>query len=117
MKKLVYTLSLVLSIALITSFKTTPVNITGTYSSGANNPTGIQLDLRQDHTFTYRDFTDPNNKIEVTGGWEGKGNKVELKYFVSSANVHTKWVISNDGKIAKSAKGLTVYSLVKQPGC
>lgn len=102
---------------LITSFKTTPVDVTGIYTVGANDPGEIRLVLNHDHTFTYRDFTDPNNKVEVSGGWEGKGNKVELKYFVSSINFHTKWTISNDGKIAKSAKGLTVYSLVKQPGC
>ncbi|WNJ18327.1 hypothetical protein [Pontibacter sp. G13] len=81
------------------------------FGSGANNPAGICLVLKNDQTFSYQDLSNPKKPIRVHGTWNWKHDKVVLHSEVDSPNFHKKWTISEDGNVVKSRKGMTFYSL------
>ena len=116
MKKFIHLLSSALCLMAVMSFIPEARNVMGTYTVGVMDPSQIKLDLKYDHTFTYQDFSNPNNKIEVTGRWEEQGEFVILKDYVSSVNFHDKWKITADGKFAKAKQGITFFTLQRQ-GC
>lgn len=84
----------------------------GTYGVSENNPTGIELVLKANHTYTYKDFSNLAKPIDVKGTWEVKNQKVIL-ICDSNLSFHRTWRITKDGKFAKSRKGLAYYSLLK----
>jgi uncharacterized protein (DUF2147 family) len=95
------------------SFTNLTDSIVGTYGVTENNPNKIELKLNADKTFTYKDFSNMEKQIDVTGNWELKNNTVLLKDYQSDFSFHNKWKIKNDGQIATARKGLTFYTLMK----
>jgi uncharacterized protein (DUF2147 family) len=85
----------------------------GTYGVPESDPNVIELTLNADNTFTYKDFSNPDKKIDVRGNWEAKNEVVVLKNYTSDFSFHHKWKIKMDGKVAKSRKGMTFYTLRK----
>jgi len=85
----------------------------GVYGVCEQDPSAIQLTLNADQTFTYRDHSNPNNRIDVQGNWEIKKDHVVLTNYTSDYSFHTKWKIDQNGKVAKSRKGMTWYTLGK----
>ena len=107
--------SLAVTIVFITtvSFTNATYDFIGTYGVYENDPSNIKLTIDENHTYSYQDFSDPKNKINITGNWELKGNTVELKTNNIQYTFHNKWKFSKNGQIAKSRKGLTYYTLCK----
>lgn len=118
MKKFLHVCSILLCLTAVLSFKSADTkSIIGVYTVAANDPSQIVLKLNNDFTFTYQDFSNPAQKVTVSGRWEAHDGKVLLKDYVSTYKIHDKWRITADGKFAKSVSGLTIYSLMKQEGC
>ena len=115
MKKYVLTtLMAALFISLSSFVQSIETEYSGVYGSSENDPTVIQLTLNKDKTFSYKDFSNPAKKINVTGNWALKNKHVHLIDFESEYSFHSKWKILNEGNVAKSRKGLTFYTLSKK---
>lgn len=93
---------------------TSEENFSGTYGVSENDPVIIELILNENKTFTYKDFSNSTQKIDVKGDWEVENNQVVLKNYDTKNSIHSKWKIVKDGMVAKSRKGLTFYTLVKK---
>ena len=114
MNKLIKSLSLAAFLLVLMSFSQAPTySFIGTYGVSENNPNVIELTLNEDHTFTYKDFSNPERKIDVQGSWEAKNDVITLTNYTSNFSFHNKWKIKMDGKVAKSRKGMTFYTLMK----
>ncbi|MFC5271759.1 hypothetical protein [Adhaeribacter terreus] len=85
----------------------------GTYGISKNYPVKYELKINADHTFTYQDFTNPNNKIEARGIWELKNDKLLLQEKSEAFPYGTKWKIEKDGKAVRTRKGLEFIRLAK----
>ena len=114
MQKLIKTLSFTAFLFVFMSFTKAPnADFIGTYGVSDSNPNKIELTLNADQTFSYKDFSNAEKQIDVQGNWELKNNVVTLKNYTSDFSFHHKWKIKMDGKVAKSRKGMTFYTLVK----
>jgi biopolymer transport protein ExbD len=112
MTKTIKTLTLLALVILMSSFaKMDTDKFIGTYSGSASDPAQIKLTINADHTFYYQDFSVSNKKLIVKGNWTQKGNKIVL--VDKDTKFHNVWTFDNDGKVAKSHKGLTFYRLCK----
>ncbi len=87
--------------------------ITGTYGTSPRDPAAVSLTLNENHSFSYRDLSNPSKKIDITGTWKQKGKAIVLSSPASKYAFHRKWKISGDGQSAKSRKGFTYYRLCK----
>ena len=115
MKKTTQTSLIIILILTLCSFtQVAELDYTGAYGVSENDPSRIELRLNKDKTFTYQDLSNSAKPINIKGNWEMQHNKVILKNYESEFDFHTKWKITNEGKVAKSRKGLTFYSLVKK---
>ncbi|MCC7298661.1 MAG: hypothetical protein IT244_10045 [Bacteroidia bacterium] len=111
--KSIKTLALLASFALLSAFsKHTANNFIGTFSSSASDPAQIKLTLNADFSYQYQDYSDTKNKINSSGTYALKGNKVVLENLGSA--FHTVWTFDKNGTAAKSRKGLSFYRLCKQ---
>ena len=90
------------------------LNFVGTYGISEDDPAKIELILNTDKTFSYTDFSNRKKKVDVKGTYEVQNNTVFLKDYNSDVSFHTKWKITNNGKVAKSRKGITFYSLLRK---
>lgn len=108
-------LFLVVALAfLFSGFNSEKINgIVGTYGVSDNNPNGIQLTLNPNNTFHYKDFSNPNKKIDTHGEWKLENGKVILFNYESTHAFHNKWELQSDGCRIKSRKGLSIYTLVR----
>lgn len=88
-------------------------DLAGTYTVSENDPSQIQLVLNADNTFSYRDYSNAAEKIEVKGKWESKGRSIQLLSSTSTVSFHDKWKIDQEGNVAKSRKGMCFYTLRK----
>ena len=113
MKQLIKITLVVIVLATLSFTKAPGDHLTGTYGVSKNDPSCIALSLKEDHTFTYRDLSEPVKPIHVSGNWEVKGKYVVLKNTGPACSFHHKWKISEDGVVAKSRKGMTFYTLNK----
>jgi uncharacterized protein (DUF2147 family) len=114
MNKQIKLLSLVAFVFVLMSFTNTPnSSIIGTYGVSENNPNVIELTLNADHTFAYKDFSNAKKPIDVNGNWEAKNDVILLKNYTTNFSFHNKWKIKMNGKVAKSRKGMTFYTLMK----
>lgn len=114
MTKLIKLSTLFTALVFLLSFTSKSTNeITGTYSVPDSDPSNIKLTINADNTFTYQDYSIQSKKISVKGNWTMKGKKVVLKDYSSDYKFHTVWNIVENGKVAKSRKGLTFYRLIK----
>ena len=100
-------------IMIFQSFSVKENLIFGTYGITNTDPSGIELVINENHTFTFKDFSNPKNKINTTGTWAIKKEFIVLKSSDSNQKFHTKWKITNKGSKAKSRKGMTFYTLCK----
>ena len=106
-----------LAIIFLTSFTDKNTNeFIGTYGVSASDPSQIKLTINSDNTFYYQDFSAPDKKIIIKGNWTIKGKKVLLKDNGTNGKFHDVWTILEDGKVAKSRKGLTYYRLCRIDG-
>tara|TARA_R110002050_G_scaffold149463_1_gene276064 strand:+ start:112117 stop:112464 length:348 start_codon:yes stop_codon:yes gene_type:complete len=88
-------------------------NIIGSYGVSTNDPSVIEMVIKEDHTFIYKDFSNPNSRINISGSWElVKGQEVLLTSNFKG-KFHNKWKFSTDGNVAKSRRGMTFYTLRK----
>ena len=85
----------------------------GTYEVSESDPSQIKLTINRDHTFYYQDFSINDKKIVVKGTWTLQGKRIILHGSNSEKKYHNVWTISEDGKVAKSRKGLTFYKICK----
>jgi hypothetical protein len=86
----------------------------GTYGVSNSDQSGIELVINKNHTFSYKDFSNPKDKINTTGVWKVSKGFVVLTSTASTGSFHRKWKFSADGKKAKSRKGMTYYTLCKR---
>jgi len=105
-------LLLVCTLSVAFTYKANP-SCLGVYGVSEEDPSHIQLTLKEDKTFSYQDFSDAKNKIQTSGTWVQKGNKIILKSSESQLRFHHVWTLSDNGKQVKSRKGLCYYSLCK----
>lgn len=82
-----------------------------TYGVSESDPSNIELHLSSNFEFTYQDFSNPNNKIEIEGTYTLENEKIVLISNTESNKFHDKWVLTNDRTRAKSRKGLCFYTL------
>ncbi|MFK7949149.1 MAG: hypothetical protein AB8G11_16280 [Saprospiraceae bacterium] len=95
------------------SFVASTNSFVGTYGVTNNNPNVIELTLNEDFSFIYKDFSNPKKKIDIQGKWKVENETIFLKEESSSFSFHNKWKIEKNGKVAKSRKGMTFYTLMK----
>ncbi len=114
MKNLIKTTILLFVVITAASFKNnTSPNFIGVYGVSANDPAQIKLTLNENRTFAYQDFSNPDRKICIKGNWILQKNTVVLKSNDLQGRFHNRWRFSDDGKLAKSRKGMTFYALGK----
>jgi hypothetical protein len=114
MKKILKTLAVIMVFFLANAFTIADQpNFIGTYGVSEGDPSQIKLTLLKDKTFSYQDFSNPKQKIQVNGNWELKGKTVVLTNYESETAIHNRWKFTQDGQIAKSRKALCFYSLCK----
>lgn len=85
----------------------------GSYGVSDSNPAAIRLSLNADNTFSYQDLSVSDKKIQVSGRWMQKGGKVVLTASDAAVKFHSVWSFSEQGRVAKSRKGLAFYRLCK----
>lgn len=106
--------SFVLGISLLMSFGPLPSDkVSGKYGVAAGDPSRIELVLNEDYTFSYRDFSDPQKKVDVTGRWEWRKSSIVLHANAAGQRFHDRWKPEADGTAIRSAKGMTFYRLVR----
>lgn len=114
MKHLLFSSILFSMLVLFSSFRDHPEQrIVGTYAVSEDDPSAIRLNLMEDHTYTYQDLSNPRKAIRVSGTWATENNRVRLHALNSHYLYHSTWVISADGMVAKSRKGLSFYRLCR----
>lgn len=107
----------VMAIILLSSFTNKNSNeYIGVYAVSASNPSQIKLTINSDNTFHYQDFSVSENKIDVNGQWKLKGKKVILTSNNKNIQFHNVWTFTENGKVAKSRKGLCYYRICKIEG-
>lgn len=113
MRTLIKTISA--SVALIaTSFAASAkYDFVGTYGVSKEDMSRVALTINDDHTFSFRDLSNPDRKIDVKGNWELKGHKVVFSNYTSPYGFHTKWKFKDDGKVARSRRGLNYYRICR----
>lgn len=85
----------------------------GTYGVSASGTSQVKLTINSDHTYSFQDFSRPENKISVKGNWILKGKKVLLENSNSEKKFHNVWTFIENGQVAKSRMGLSFYRLCK----
>jgi hypothetical protein len=108
--------TILFSAILITTFafKNAPESeIFGTYGVSKSDPAKIGLTIKEDKTFSYRDYSVMNKIIEVQGTWELKNNKIILQGHTSKFPYGSKWRIEKEGKAVRTRKGLEFIRLAK----
>lgn len=117
MKKSIQLLSTCLILILMSSFSDkNATGFIGTYGVAPSDPSKIKLIINSDHTFYYQDFSVSDRKIKTKGNWTLKGRKVILKDENSAYRFHSVWTFLENGRVAKSRKGLCFYRLCKITG-
>ena len=96
------------------SFTLITNNIIGVYGVSTSDSSVIQLQLDEDRTFTFQDYSNPNKKINISGTWEQKKGSVILSSPDYEGDFHSKWKFSKNFNMAKSRKGMTFYTLCKK---
>lgn len=105
---------IVIILGFLTSFvKIESPAFIGTYGTSVSDPAQISLTIYADHTYTYTDYSSRLNKINSTGTWSEKGQKILLTDSNGKKNFHRIWTFHNEGKQAKSHKGMTFYTLCR----
>ncbi|MFY0643646.1 MAG: hypothetical protein JXR19_04200 [Bacteroidia bacterium] len=109
------TLSIGVLLALFSfTFVSIPIDkVVGVYGVSDADPSHLELNIKQDYTFSYKDFSDPERAIDVKGTWVLKHRTVILSADNNQYPFHYKWKIVKDGLAAKSRKGMAFYRLVR----
>ena len=77
----------------------------------------MQLNFKEDNTFTYFDNFNPKRVVDVSGKWEMKGNAIVLSDYSSDYKMPDKWVLNTEGKCIKTRLGLAWYRLCSLKEC
>lgn len=113
MTKAIKILILLTTVGLMSFTDKVENNFIGTYGVSDADPAQIKLTINADHTFTYTDFSVADHKIEASGKWTRKGNRVILTDNNPDKAFHDTWTFDQDGQVAKSRKGLCFYRLCR----
>lgn len=106
--KIAFTL-LILGVFL-SSFSVSKVqSVFGTYG-GSND---MQLTINEDFTFVFKNSFVKGKDKTATGFWKSQNGKIILTSLERNDHLPTKWIVRKEGKVIKSRKGLTFYSLMK----
>lgn len=101
-------------IATLFSFETAKSGFIGKFGTSYDNSQNLLLEVNNDFTFHYKDFTDSKNKIDVVGTWKEKGNKIVLTgKSKDSVKFHNEWKLTNNGKMLKAHLGLCFYTIAR----
>jgi hypothetical protein len=115
MKNPTQSLFFLLMFLLVSSFTSkNPSDFIGTYGVSDADPSQIQLSIYADSSFYYQDFSLPSKKIIVNGTWTLRGNTVQLQASNADVKFHKAWTFAENGKVAKSRKGMCFYRLCKK---
>ena len=103
-------LSLIVSVIISTAFigvneRAPSKSAIGTYGEIGDHPT-IQLKINKDQSFQFIDETKPGVKINVTGQWIQKGNKIFLEDYQSDQKIPNHWKLEKDGGCVKGQQGM-----------
>lgn len=109
MRKLFLIASVVCAMILTSFSFTNDEQAVGKY--GINGINGPEIILNTDHTFSYKDFTNENKRIDTQGKWEYKNGLVILKDYESKNKIVDKWNLVREGKCLKGRKAMTFYTL------
>ena len=103
-----------MALVLLSSFTDKDPDIfIGTLGVSASDPSQIKLTIREDHTFSYQDFSNPDQKLMVEGYWTKKGKKVILRSHDATVKFPDTWTISDHGQVGKARQGFCFYRLCK----
>ena len=77
---------------------------------GCENAVGtdlkIELTINPDHSFHYRNASNPSKKVDVKGNWSINGNMVVLQGDAAESNFHKTWKFDKKQPCIMSRKGL-----------
>ena len=114
MKKSISLIATITGCILMLSFTNVPAGeFTGNYGVCDADPSHLQLQIHEDHTFSYTDYSNPNQKIDATGTWMQRGKKVILTGNNAAQAFRAVWKFEKDGQAITSRRGLSYYRLVK----
>lgn len=85
----------------------------GTYGVTGSDPSQIKLSINADHTFSYQDYSNSKQPVNVAGKWISKGKKVVLIGSNSEQKFQHVWTFTKNGQVAKSRKGMCFYRICK----
>lgn len=104
---------LIASLFFLLSTKFENKGISAVYGVGESNRAQIKLELNQDYTFYYQDFSRIDQPIKVKGKY--CLNEEEIKLLSDHPNrFHQNWKILKNGMVIKSRNKLAFYTLHKQ---
>ena len=106
-------LVLISSLFLFAYSSPTDKGIEAIYGITSHSDSPILLTLHDDFTFSYRDLSNPNRLLRVSGTYTKTRNKIEFQVPSNSKKFHSKWRIIEGGNAAKSRSGLSFYTLRK----
>lgn len=88
-------------------------NFYGTYGVSTVDPSQIKLQILENHTFVFQDYSQAKHPVRVSGTWTLKGRKVVLTGKDNQNDFHRVWTFENNAQVAKSRKGLNFWRLCK----
>jgi len=80
-------------------------------SFGGNGKNAPNLQLNENHTFTYTDLTKVSKPIVAEGTWYLKNNEVILEPNSKSRKLNKRYTVIRDGLCVKTRKNFTFYTL------
>ena len=115
MRRILFPLFTMLLLAISFAFHTVnDGSLEATFGVSEADPSNIELTLKKDYTFSYQDFSNPIEKINVDGTYVTVNNKIHLNAANSEVKFHDKWRIKDNGNTVVSRKGLTFYTIRKK---
>ena len=80
-------------------------SVVGNYGDKGDHPT-LQLKINEDYTFHYIDESRSDEKINVSGKWSQKGNKILLEDFGSKKGIPVKWELDKNQPCVRGRQGM-----------
>ncbi len=112
MNKTIHLSCAIVGVMISFAFANPNTALKATYGVSLNDPSQIKLQLNNDFSFTYQDYSNVDKPIDVEGTYKIDGKLIMLNS-TSNSSYHNKWKITNDGCRIQSRKGILFYSLVK----
>ncbi|MBK9014448.1 MAG: hypothetical protein IPM82_10365 [Saprospiraceae bacterium] len=77
----------------------------------------IELTINPDHSFHYRNVSNPSKKVDVKGHWSMNSNMVVLKGDDAESTFHNEWKFDKNQLCIQSRKGLYFIRLCDIESC